>query len=608
MLVLKSLGRARADGDRIWGLVRGSAINQNGTSAGLPVPNGPAQQRVIEQALDKAEISPADVDYLEAHATGTDLGDSIELRALASVYGRGRTPEQPLLVGSVKTNIGHAEWASGMASIIKAIMAMHRGVIPAHLHFERPNPEFDWDRLPVRVTSSPARWPLIPDKPLLAAVNSFGMSGANAHVILEGMANGGESVPGQDAGFWPAGDPRPVVPSASREAAPAAQGAEAESPRSARLLPLSGKSPAALRDLASGYLEWLENLDEAGRSGEAGDSLLADAAWTAGKGRSHFPHRSGIVFRDADGLRAGLLTAAGGTGTPEGQETAPPARAAFYYPGRMDDAGGWGEALYRREPVFRHALDRCEEIALSDRGESLLSVMLDARNSAENLGLAEASPWGIAAGYALGSALTALWKSLGIVPAAVFGNGFGEITAAQAAGVLTLEEGMRLALVWGDPNAAYPVLEPRPPSLALLSGLTGDVVPATEKLDGSYWRRLAQQPDEPAQFGGFLRAQRIDVVISQGHAAGSNGTQGAGTTQFSAADWQPHCLDSLPGTGDAAADADLAFLRAVAGAYEAGMELDWNGLFSGEMRRRISLPHYPFQRRSFWVQRRARNA
>ena len=195
MLVLKSLGRARADGDRIWGLVRGSAVNQNGTSAGLPVPNGPAQQRVIEQALDKAGLLPADVDYLEAHATGTDLGDSIELRALASVYGRGRTPESPLLVGSVKTNIGHAEWASGMASIIKAIMAMRRGEIPAHLHFERPNPEFDWGRLPVRVTSSPTQWPLHPDKPRLAAINSFGMSGANAHVILEGAGSRGRRRP-----------------------------------------------------------------------------------------------------------------------------------------------------------------------------------------------------------------------------------------------------------------------------------------------------------------------------------------------------------------------------------------------------------------------------
>ena len=146
VLVLKRLSEAEEDGDRIWGLVVGSAINQNGASAALPVPNGPAQERVMEDALARAGIDPAEVDYMEAHGTGTNLGDSIELRALASVYGRGREAERPLLVGSVKTNIGHAEWAAGMASVMKAVMAMHKGVIPAHLHFSEPNPNFDWDR------------------------------------------------------------------------------------------------------------------------------------------------------------------------------------------------------------------------------------------------------------------------------------------------------------------------------------------------------------------------------------------------------------------------------------------------------------------------------
>ena len=183
VLVLKRLSQAEADGDRIWGLVRGTAVNQSGTSAALPVPNGPAQERVMEDALAMAGVAPADLDYLEAHGTGTGLGDSIELRALASVYGRERDAGRPLLLGSVKTNIGHSEWASGMASIIKAILAMQRGVIPAHLHFRDPNTNFDWKQLPVRITSEETAWPSLPGRPPLSAVNSFGLSGTNAHVV-----------------------------------------------------------------------------------------------------------------------------------------------------------------------------------------------------------------------------------------------------------------------------------------------------------------------------------------------------------------------------------------------------------------------------------------
>ena len=186
LVVLKRLGEAEADGDRVWGVVRGSAVNQNGASAGLPAPRGPAQERVIEDALANAGVAPSDVDYMEAHGTGTELGDSIELRALASVYGRGRDAERPLLMGSVKTNIGHTEWAAGMASLIKAVLAMHRGVIPPHLHFRDPNPNFDWERMPVRVTSDTTPWPTPSDRPPLSAVNAFGLSGANAHVVLEG--------------------------------------------------------------------------------------------------------------------------------------------------------------------------------------------------------------------------------------------------------------------------------------------------------------------------------------------------------------------------------------------------------------------------------------
>ena len=170
-------------------------------------------------------------------------------------------------------------------------------------------------------------------------------------------------------------------------------------------------------------------------------------------------------------------------------------------------------------------------------------MLLGGKAATGDPGPLDENPWGMAAGYALGSSLTALWESLGILPVAVFGDGFGEITAAHAAGVLTLEEGMRLALVWGDPNAAYPVLEPRSPGIALLSGLTGEPVTVAEKLDGSYWRRLAQNPADIALFANSLRAQQVDVVISQGHASDSYGSLFAGPVRSPETGWPA----SLPG-------------------------------------------------------------
>ena len=210
VIALKRLSEAEAAGDRIWGVVRGSAVNQNGASAGLPVPRGPAQERLIEDTLARAGLQPKEIDYIEAHGTGTELGDSIELNALASVYGRGREADRPLLVGSVKTNIGHAEWAAGMASLMKAVLAMKNGVIPAHLHFQEPNPNFDWNRLPVRITSEATAWPMTEERSALSAVNSFGLSGTNAHVIVQGYGTPANDRKPMEQTAWPAGQARSV--------------------------------------------------------------------------------------------------------------------------------------------------------------------------------------------------------------------------------------------------------------------------------------------------------------------------------------------------------------------------------------------------------------
>jgi len=298
VVMLKRLSEAEADGDRIWGVVRGSAVNQNGASLGLTVPNGPAQVRAMEEALSRAGVQPADIDYLEAHGPATVIGDVAEMNAAATVYGRSREAERPLLVGSVKTNIGHLEAASAIAGLIKAVLAMHRRVIPRHLHFEEPTSEIDWERLPVQVTSESMAWPASPDRPALAAVNTFSISGTNAHVVLEGYGAPGSNPVG--AVLVPLPEGGGVEPETGEE-------------RPTRLLPISGKTEAALREVAGRYLSWLdERSGELATAGSASDGLLADMAYTASVGRGHFTHRAAVVFGDAESLREGLEAVASG--------------------------------------------------------------------------------------------------------------------------------------------------------------------------------------------------------------------------------------------------------------------------------------------------------
>ncbi|MDD9998529.1 MAG: beta-ketoacyl synthase N-terminal-like domain-containing protein, partial [Rhodospirillaceae bacterium] len=285
MVVLKRLSDAEADGDRIWGVVRGSAVNQNGAAAALTVPNGTAQEQLFAETLSQAGMAPSDVDYLEVHGTGSELGDPIEVRAAAAVYGRGRDAERPILLGTVKTNIGHLESAAGVAGLIKVLLSMRHGVIPRQLHFESPNPHVEWDKLPVRVTSEPTAWPPAEDRPPTAGVSAFGISGTNAHLLVEGYRA-------------PEGDAEPKS-------------------RGTRFLPLSGKSDQALKDLANRYLSWLDEQAEEIASGvDAESSLLADMAWTASMGRSHFEHRAGVIFTDVASLREGLANLAREGGTP----------------------------------------------------------------------------------------------------------------------------------------------------------------------------------------------------------------------------------------------------------------------------------------------------
>ena len=551
MVVLKRLSEAEAAGDRIWGVIRGSAVNQNGASAGPTVPNGPAQERVIEEALSRAGVAPSEVDYLEAHGTGSELGDPIEVQAAAAVYGKGREADRPLLIGSVKTNIGHLEPAAGVAALIKAVLAMKRGKIPKHLHFEEPSPHIDWDRLPVQVASALTDWPSHPNRPPRAGVSAFGISGTNAHVVVEGY---------DSSDTTPVGSAQPV--SLSGMDFPDEE--ETFAPRQTRLLPVSGKSDEALRDLTGRYLSWLDAL-----ASEDVD-LLADMAWTAGVGRSHFDHRAGIVFHDVESLREKLQALAETGQRPEPRTAT---KVAFAYTGQGSQWIGMGKDLYESEPVVRAVLDRCDKALRAERDTSLLDAMFGQTDDLSD-------PPAI---YALESALTALWSSVGIQPSAVVGHGIGEIAAAQAAGVFSLEDGLRVAANRDTDNLEATLIDVTiaSPSLVLVSSVTGGI----EVLDAAYWRRQAQEPAAFDKCAKKLTDLGVDVIIEIGPNA-------------------------VPGPIDSDANSlvvssslgDDGFVQAVAKAYEAGLSVSFPGLFAGETRRRISLPGYPFQRQHYWIQ------
>ena len=601
IVVLKRLSEAEADGDRIWGVIRGSAVNQNGASAGISAPSGTAQEQVLGEALAQTGMPPSEVDYLEAHGTGSELGDPIEVCAAAAVYGKGREADRPLLIGSVKPNIGHLEWAAGVSALIKVVLAMQRGVIPGQLHLRNPSPQVDWDRLPVRVASETTDWPLDPARPPRAGVSAFGLSGTNAHVIVEGY-DAPQGRPFKSDGISaPRGAEQAVgilLPESTEDSLPAA-GGEFD-PRAARILPLSGKSHAALGELAGKYRSWLDDhAGELSEEGETPDRLLADMAWTAGTGRSHFTHRAGVVFSDAESLRHGLeaLEEAG-----ERSEPRVVAKAAFVYTGQGGQWVRMGEALYRSEPVIRAVLDQCDTWLREEREVSLLEVMFGRADSKASL---DDPAWAQPAVYALECALTAWWLSMGVRPSALIGHGLGEVVAAQAAGVFSLKDGLQFAAARGALDGVLDELETAfsdftvaPPSIPLISSTMGRPVGPDEVLDATYWREQAGKPVELQQCAEALADFGIDGLVEIGL------DEALGSRLASAWDaGEPARIPSLyePSGDESVEDIYRKFVATVAKVYEAGLPVSFQGLFAGEARRRISLPGYPFQRQHYWI-------
>ena len=638
VIVVKRLADALRDGDRIRAVIRGSAVNSDGASGGLTVPNGVAQQRVITEALECAGLAPGDVGYLEAHGTGTSLGDPIEVQAAAAALGRGRDSAHPLLIGSAKTNIGHLEAAAGVAGVLKVVLSLEHSALPKHLNFRRPSPHIPWDRIPVRVVDEAMDWRRA-ERPRIAGVSSFGFSGTNAHVILEEA---------------PEPDPSaPETPSGSVD------------DRRFMVLPLSARTPAALAETAESYRDWLDRHPEA---------TLAGVCLTAGAARAHFEHRGACVVNSVESARellAALADERPAPGLVRGDRADAP-KTAWLFPGQGSQYAGMARELFETEPVFAETVVRCAGAVADMLDAPLLDVIFDADGGQTLQQTRYAQP----AIFAVEMGLARLWQSWGFEPDVLLGHSVGQYSAACVAGVFSLEDGARLlaergrlfgdlpaggrmCAIFADPdsverltdnfpslsvaayNGATTVLSGPGADLELaVAGLTGDGVrcdwldtshafhsalldPALEefesyangfdfaapqrilvcnrtgaalgrsaRLDGAYWRRHARQPVEFAKGVATLAELGCALLLEVGPqpvltAAALRAWPDPATA--------PKAIASL--RRNRADHRQIA--EAVAETYAAGHLPDFAALLGGRAAK-VDLPTYPFQHRRYW--------
>ena len=654
IIVLKRLSDAKANGDNILALIRGSAVNHDGPSSGLTVPNEQAQEKVIRQALKNAKVKPTDVSYIEAHGTGTELGDPIEVNVLGSVFGQR---SEPLIIGSVKSNIGHLEAAAGIACLIKVVLAFQHGKIPPHLHFNHPNPHIPWDELPIKVATERTNWP-----GGIAGISSFGLSGTNAHIVVEASPDNGRdgakiSASAETkarAGKWATGFSRPL-----------------------HLLALSAKTEAALHELVGKYEHYLASI---GTSEESADAVVPDLAsicFTANTGRNHFDHRLAIITANKSQLMSQLAEF-------KAQSEAPPAslersrKIAFLFTGQGSQYVGMGQTLYETEPTFRQVLDECDELLQGMFDQPLQQLLFS------DSGLLHQTAYTQVALFALEYALAKLWNSWGIVPSVVMGHSVGEYVAACVAGVFSLEDGLKLitergrlmqalprngemvailasetqvsaamaryrdfsvsmaaingpesVVISGERQAVRrvvatlqaqgiktkplqvshafhsPLMDPMlrqferiarrisysSPAIDLISNLTGGVASA-EIATPEYWVSHVRQP---VRFAAGMEALYYQLGVNTFVEVGPKPTLlGMGR----------HCLPDGVGlwlpTLRQGSDESRQVLSTLGQLYERGVEVDWNAFFTGHPKgapplRRVALPTYPFQRQRYWI-------
>ncbi len=539
IIVLKRLSDALSEGDRVLAVIRGSAVNQDGRSSGLTAPNGPSQEAVVRKALEAGGVQPSAITYVETHGTGTPLGDPIELRALGAALRNGTTGHR-FAIGSVKTNIGHLEAAAGIAGLIKVVLAMQHGEIPPHLHLKAPNPHARWDELPVWVPTVRESWrpSTTADGRRLAGVSSFGLSGTNAHIILE------ES--------------------------PAREGPRTAEDRPVHLLTLSARTETALRELVARYRRYLDGCP----------ASLPDICYTANSGRAHFAYRLSLMADTLSALREQLNAyiarkpVKGLTAVHLDRRTAP--TLAFLF--RCDQSAytGMGRELYRTQPVFRSAIGQCEAI-LDGFGEPPLTEVL--------FGAADKLPEkGRRCGaFAIQYGLAELWRSWGIDPEFVTGEGVGEIVAATVAGAIALEDGLRLVLAAAEQVEAIALgMRCERPRLGLVSSVSGRLLREAPARD--FWIRPAGEPFRRWEALETLKAAGCELLVDVGPGELSGHEIGK-------------CFPMLrEGIGEWE-----QMLGSLAALYSSGVEVDWEQFDRPYGRSKVALPFYPFERQRFWM-------
>ncbi len=585
MVILKRAADARADGDRILALIRGSAVNQDGHSSGLTAPNGLAQQRVIQQALKAASVAPAQLGYVIAQGTGTPVGDTVEFQALKNVLGERSQEEHVCALGSIKANIGHLEAASGVASLIAAIMALQHEAIPPQIHFHQPHPQLALEQAPISIPVEPVAWPRS-EQARFAGVSAFSFSGTNAHLILEEA---------------------PLVSTRSECV-----------PYPLYLLPLSARNEHALLDLLAAYHEQI--LDN------CSPEVLTNICYTASTGRAHFDHRAAVLAETPGQFLAALQELSkqlrdGGESLKERVQRRP-ARLAFLCSCEGAEYAHMGRQLYETQAVFREALNRCAALLEGTLDRSLISVLYPAPDTQSPL---HQPSYRHVATFALEYALALLWQSWGITPDIVAGYGVGVYVAACLAGAISLEDALILvteqAQLWpssqpidlsaseAQSSPSHPfkkdastldafervasLLAYEPLARAYFCTTTGHYVPVGERLDAGYWRRH--------MLGSLPFAESIEHLSRLGYTtfveigpSASLSQQGTALVSGKQRTW----LSSL--SKDQETDWH-SLLEALKVLYIEGFDIRWAAVYQHMAGRIISLPTYPFQRERYWI-------